>query len=163
MRKIEVKRLVEAPPSAVWAVLADFPNISSWNTGVKKSFSTSDATDGVGAKRHCDLAPMGALEETVQVWEPESRMEISIDSAEGLPIRRGLAEFALQAIETGTEVSVIYSYEPRFGAVGQLMGRMMIDRQLTKGFAGFLKDLDQTARRRLPRDSRRAPHRAPCP
>ena len=91
MRTVEVKRHIEAPRSDVWAVLADFPNIASWNGGVKNSFSTSDATDGVGAKQHCNLAPMGALEETVQGWEPEARMEISIDSAEGLPIRAGLA------------------------------------------------------------------------
>ncbi len=87
VRTIDVKRHIEAPRGDVWAVLADFPNITSWNGGVKKSFSTSDATNGVGAQRHCDLAPMGALEETVQVWEPEARMEISIDSAEGLAQR----------------------------------------------------------------------------
>ncbi len=146
MRTIEVKRHIEAPRSDVWAVLADFPNIASWNGGVKNSFSTSDATDGVGAKRHCDLAPMGALEETVQVWEPEERMEISIDSAEGLPIRAGLAKFVLQSSESGTDVSVVYSYEPKFGFLGELMGRLMLDGQLTKGFTAFLKDLDRTAR-----------------
>ena len=146
MRTIELKRHIEAPRSDVWAVLADFPNIASWNGGVKKSFSTSDATDGVGAKRHCDLSPMGALEETVKVWEPEARMEISIDSAEGLPIGAGLAKFVLQPSESGTDVSVVYSYEPKFGFLGELMGRLMLDGQLTKGFTGFLKDLDRTAR-----------------
>ena len=146
MRTIEVKRHIEAPSSDVWAVLADFPNISSWNAGVKNSFSTSDATGGVGAQRHCDLSPMGALEETVKVWEPEARMEISIDSAEGLPIHAGLATFVLQSSESGTDVSVVYSYQPKFGFLGQLMGRLMLDSQLSKGFTDFLKDLDRTAR-----------------
>ena len=147
MRKIEAERQMEAVPSDVWAVLADFPNIASWNAGVKKSFSTSDETGGVGAKRHCDLAPVGALEETIQVWEPEARMDISIDSAEGLPIRRGLAQFVLQPSEAGTHVSVVYSYQPKFGFLGEIMGRLMLDGQLTKGFNGFLKDLDRAARR----------------
>jgi uncharacterized protein YndB with AHSA1/START domain len=147
MRTIEVKRHIEAPRKDVWAVLADFPNIASWNGGVKNSFSTNDAANGVGAKRHCDLAPMGALEETVQVWEPDTRMEISIDSAEGLPIRAGLAKFVLQSSASGTDVSIIYSYQPKFGFVGELMGRLVLDGQLTKGFTGFLKDLDRTARR----------------
>jgi carbon monoxide dehydrogenase subunit G len=113
---------------------------------VKKSFSTSDATGGVGAKRHCDLAPMGALEETVKVWEPEARLEISIDSAEGLPIRNGLAKFVLQPSGSGTQVSVVYDYQPKFGFIGELMGSLMLDGQLTKGFTGFLKDLDRKAR-----------------
>ena len=145
MRTIEVERDIDAPQSSVWAVLADFPNIASWNSGVKKSFSTSDTTQGVGAQRHCDLAPAGALEETIQVWEPDSRLEISIDSASGLPIRHGLAKFALEASGSGTRVTVAYSYEPKFGPLGQLMGRLVMDGQLTKGFTGFLKDLDYAA------------------
>lgn len=126
-------------------MLADFPNISFWNTGVKHSFSTSDATGGVGAKRHCDLSPAGALEETIKVWDTESRMDISIDSAAGLPINHALARFELQPSESGTQVSVVYSYEPKFGVLGQIMGRLVLDGQLTKGFAGFLKDLDRAA------------------
>ena len=145
MRTIELERNIEAPQSDVWGVLADFPNIASWNTGVKKSFSTSDATEGVGAQRHCDLAPAGALEETIKVWEPEARLEISIDSARGLPIRHGLARFVLEPSEIGTRVTVAYSYQPRFGFLGQLMGSLVMDGQLTKGFTGFLKDLDRAA------------------
>ena len=145
MRTIEVERIIEAPRSNVWTVLADFPNIASWTPGVPSSFSTSDATEGVGAQRHCDLAPAGALEETIQVWEPEARLEISIDSARGLPIHRGLAKFALEPNESGTRVIVAYSYQPKFGFLGELMGRLVMDGQLTKGFPGLLEDLDRAA------------------
>ena len=65
MRTIRVSRRIDIPRQKLWAVLADFPNIADWNSGVKRSFATSDATNGAGATRHCDLAPMGALEETV--------------------------------------------------------------------------------------------------
>ena len=112
---------------------------------MKKSFSTSDATEGVGAQRHCDLAPMGALEETIRVWEPEGRSEISIDSAEGLPIRQGLAKFTLQPSDSGTHVTAEYSYQPKYGFFGQIMGSLVMDGQLTKGFNGFLKDLEAAA------------------
>lgn len=145
MRTIEVEKNINAPQSKVWAVLADFPNIASWNTGVKNSLSTSEATEGVGAQRHCDLAPAGALEETIQVWEPERRLEISIDSAKGLPIQHGLATFGLEPSEAGTRVTIAYSYQPKLGFIGQLMGRLVMDGQLTKGFRGFLADLEQAA------------------
>lgn len=58
MRSVTVTRDMTAPQAAVWQVLADFPKISVWNTGVRASHATSDATPGVGAKRHCDLAPV---------------------------------------------------------------------------------------------------------
>ena len=132
------------PRSAAWAVLADFPNIASWNSGVSKSFATSDATGGVGAQRHCDLSPAGTLEETVRVWEPESRMVVSIDSATKLPIRRGEVSFTLTGDGDRSATTIDYRYETRWGAVGRLMGPM-IDSQLTKGFSGFLVDLESAA------------------
>ena len=89
MRTINVSRRIPSAPEKVWAVLADFPNIATWNTGVAKSFATSDSTAGVGAQRHCDLAPFGELEETVKEWDDTRRMVISIDSAKKLPIAHG--------------------------------------------------------------------------
>ncbi len=82
MRSIKVSRRIPSAPAKIWAVLADFPNIATWNTGVAKSFATSDSTGGVGAQRHCDLAPFGELEETVKEWDETRRMVIRIDSAD---------------------------------------------------------------------------------
>ena len=142
MRSIKVTRRIPSAPEKVWAVLADFPNIATWNTGVAKSFATSDSTSGVGAQRHCDLAPFGELEETVKEWDDKRRMVISIDSAKKLPIAHGEVTFVLTAAEHGTDISVTYAYEPKFGVLGQIMGSLVLDRQLTTGFNGFLKDLD---------------------
>jgi len=74
-------------------------------------------------------------------------MEIPIDSTPKLPFSRGLATFTLSGVSDSTDVSIEYSYEPKFGVLGQLMGRFILDGQLAKGFASFLKDLDQTARK----------------
>jgi len=43
-------------------------------------------------------------------------------------------------------VTVAYSYQPKFGGLGQLMGRLLKDGPLTKGFQGFLKNLEQAAK-----------------
>ncbi len=147
MRSIKVSRRIPAAPAKVWAILADFPNIATWNTGVAKSFATSDSTGGVGAQRHCDLAPFGELEETVKQWDHERRMVISIDSAKKLPIAHGEVTFVLSPTDGATEVSVNYAYKPKFGLLGEIMGRLALDGQLTKGFQGFLKDLDAASQR----------------
>ena len=148
MRVIRVSRQIEGSRDKVWAVLADFPNIAAWNSGVNQSYSTSEATTGVGAKRHCDLAPTGALEETIVRFEEGKFLEISIDSAAKPPIARGLASFTLSGDDGTTDVSIEYGYEPKFGFLGQLMGSLILDRQLTKGFTGFLKDLEQASQNR---------------
>ena len=74
MRSINVSRRIPSAPENVWAILADFPNIATWSSGVAKSFATSDSVAGVGAQRHCDLAPFGELEETVKEWDDTRRM-----------------------------------------------------------------------------------------
>jgi uncharacterized protein YndB with AHSA1/START domain len=147
MRSINVSRQIPSAPEKVWAVLADFPNIASWNTGVAKSFATSGSTSGVGAQRHCDLAPFGELEETIKEWVDARRMVISIDSAKKLPIARGEVAFVLVPSDGGTEIRVNYAYQPKFGLLGQIMASLALDRQLTKGFNGFLKDLDTASQR----------------
>ena len=147
MREINVSKKIEAPRRAVWDVLADFPNIADWNGGVKKSFSTNETTEGVGAKRHCDLSPAGALEETIAEWVPEERLAISIDSAAKLPIKRGLATFTMTT-DDPTETGVHYEYETKFGPLGALMGTLFLDRKLKKGFTGFLNDLETAAKTR---------------
>lgn len=144
MRNITLDRQIKAPQSAVWAVLADFPNISSWNSGVKNSVSTSDAIEGVGATRHCDLAPMGGLEETVREWEPESKLVISIDSATKIPIKSGLATFSLSAAGDNSDMKLSYDYEPKLAFLSFIIGPMM-DKQMRKGFGGFLDDLEPAA------------------
>ena len=145
MREINVERSMKVPRSAVWSVLADFPNISRWNGGVAKSFATSEATGGVGAKRHCDLSPAGELEETILEWEPNAKMVVSIDSAKKLPIKSGLATFSLSDDGPSTSSTRIdYRYETKWGLIGTLMGPIL-DGQLRKGFVGFLTDLEKEA------------------
>ena len=143
MREVHVTRVIPAPPSAVWKVLADFPNIADWNTGVKTSYATGPV-EGVGAKRHCDLAPMGELEETVAEWEVDEKMVVSIDSTKKMPIKHGRATFTLGDAGDSTDMSLRYEYDTRWGPIGRLMGGSL-DRQLTKGFTGFLADLDTAA------------------
>ena len=133
--------------SAVWSVLADFPNIADWNGGVATSFATSEAVSGVGARRHCDLSPTGELEESVREWEPESRMVISIDSAKKLPLRSGLVTFLFDDDNGHSRTRIDYRYTTKWGVLGALLGPML-DGQLRKGFAGFLADLEAEAAKR---------------
>ncbi len=74
-------------------------------------------------------------------------MVISIDSAKKLPIAHGEVTFVLSPTDDATEVSINYAYKPKFGLLGQIMGRFALDGQLTKGFKGFLNDLDAAAQR----------------
>ncbi len=145
-RVITVERKIAAHHPEVWRVLADFPNIATWNSGVKASRSTSSEAAGVGAQRHCDLAPAGGLDETIVEWDEGERMVVTIDQATVVPIRTARVTFTLDT--SGTDVTptkIEYRYTPKGGPLGRITGPIL-DRQLSKGFAGFLVDLEAAAR-----------------
>ena len=126
-------------------MLADFPNISRWNGGVSASHATSEATGGVGATRHCDLSPAGALEETIVEWEPEHRLVVRIDKAEKIPIDSGLVTFTIEAGDADSSTTTLdYRFETKWGIVGRLM-TPLLENRLRAGFTGFLDDLDRAA------------------
>ena len=103
-----------------------------------------NATSGVGAKRHCDLAPFGSLEETVQEWAEGKVLAISIDSAKMLPVKQGLAKFTISPDGDGSRLDFDYEYDLKFGPIGKLM-QPLLKGQLDKGFEGFLDDVGSGA------------------
>ncbi len=142
---IQVSSEIQAPVAMVWGVLADFPNIADWSGGVTKSYATSELTEGVGAARHCDLSPTGTLEETIQEWHPNEKLVVSIDSSTKSPLKTGLGTFELHPSGSeSTTVALNLDYELKWGLIGKLM-RPVVQRQLTKGFEGALRDLDSAA------------------
>ncbi|MFT5433505.1 MAG: carbon monoxide dehydrogenase subunit G [Myxococcota bacterium] len=145
MSNVTLNRTLDATQSQVWAVLADFPNIADWNSGIKKSYSTNDSIDGVGAMRHCDLAPLGSLKETVVGWTPEEQMVISIDSAAKLPIKGGQMTFTLARAGESTDFTMSYDYTANGRPFKGLVAKIL-QGQLRKGFNGFIDDLEPAAK-----------------
>ena len=146
MRNVKVERTLAAPRSSVWAVLADYPNIADWNDGVINSYAIGDATEGVGAQRQCDLVPDGKMRmrETVAAWMPEERMVIDIDQIEKIPLKAATMTFTLSDGGESTPFEMSYDYEPKGGPLAFIFGPLL-DRQMKKGFNGFIDSLEPTA------------------
>jgi uncharacterized protein YndB with AHSA1/START domain len=149
MRTVKVERTLAAPRSSVWAVLADYPNIVDWNDGVKNSYAIGDATEGVGAQRQCDLVPKGEMRmrETVTEWVPEERMVIAVDQIEKQPVKQATMTFTLSDGDETTPFTMSYDYEPKGGLLAYIYGPLL-DRQMKKGFSGFIDNLEPAAQAR---------------
>ncbi|MGI9598298.1 MAG: SRPBCC family protein [Acidimicrobiales bacterium] len=144
MRNIKIERTVAAPRANVWAVLADYPNISEWNDGVQNSYSIGEATEGVGAQRKCELTPSGAMRETVMEWAPEDKMVIAIDQIEKMPVKDATMTFTLADHGDKTAVTMSYDYDPKGGPLAFLVAGML-SRPMNKGFNGFVDSLERAA------------------
>ena len=74
-----------------------------------RSDSTSEAKEGVGAARHCELAPRGTVEEQVVEWEPERHLGINVDPAG--PIAAQRSDFDVTEAGPGVRVSMAITFE----------------------------------------------------
>jgi len=150
MRNVDIERTLAAPRSSVWAVLADYPNIADWNGGLTNSYAIGDAIEGVGAQRQTELAPTGAMRmrETVAEWVPEEKMVIAIDKVEKMPVKQATMTFALSGGGETTSLTMRYDYEPKGGPLAFIFGPLL-DRQMKKGFHGFIDYLEPAAQARF--------------
>lgn len=144
MRNLTIEGTIAAPRSAVWTVLADYPNIADWNDGVQRSLALGESTEGVGAQRRCELTPAGAMRETVTEWQPEDKMVIAIDKVEKMPINEATMTFTLAEVGETTPITMSYDYEPKGGPFGGVIAAVL-KRPMTKGFNGFIRDLERAA------------------
>ncbi len=99
---VKATTIAHAPKEIVWKVLADFPNIADYTDSVKASVSTSEQTSGVGASRHCDLAPVGTSEEKIIGYVPGDRLVVSLFDTKGLPVKNSETTFSLIEIDENT-------------------------------------------------------------
>ena len=97
-----------------------------------------------GSTRHCDLAPLGAVNERIDTYIPNERMTVNIHETSKLPISSVVADFTLAANDGGTELQLRYSFT--VNRLGR-MARGTTERQLRKGIGGLVDALDQESER----------------
>lgn len=150
MRNVNEQRTVAAPQSSVWAVMADYPNISDWNVAMTNSYAIGDTIEGVGAQRRVEFGSKGSIKmrESVIEWTPKDRMVIAVDQTEKQLLKTATMTFTF--LDTGDESTLFtmdYHYESRGGPLTLIYGPIL-DRVLNKGFKAFIDDVERTAQAR---------------
>jgi hypothetical protein len=143
-RHIQIQRQAAASPASVWAVLADFPHLADIWDGLRGSRAIGDQTQGVGARRHVDLKPVGSLVETVTAWEAGRALATENQPSALVPMKQATARITLDPDGDGTAITFDYRYVPRGGPIGLLTG-LVIDRMLTGQFEDMLAAVDEAA------------------
>ncbi len=134
---------INAPKDKVWEILADFGAIINYNPGISNSYSTSEANQGVGAMRHCDLLPMGSIEERIIEWNEGSDYLVDIYQFNGPvpPVKNAKARLSVEADGEQTIAHMSLRYEMKLGFIGNAMKSLMLDAQYQKAVTGILQGL----------------------
>ncbi len=129
--------LVDAPPERVWAVLAEFEQISAWAADVDHSSFVTDQVEGVGTARRVQVGRTVLIERVTQ-WDPSEALAYDL---EGLPAGVGATNrWALRPAAQRTEVTLTSTVAPGDKPAGRLVAPLLA-RRLGKASEGLLAGL----------------------
>ena len=142
MTYIEKEIRINAPKERVWDILADFGGVVKYNPGISDSYSTSKSNEGSGATRHCDVLPMGSIEERITDWKEGEGYGIEIfDGKKIAPFKYAQAQIKVRSEGNQTIASIFFNYQLKYGPVGWLMNNLVVKSQFNKALPGLLEGL----------------------
>ena len=102
---------IDAPKLDAWRVLADLEKLQDYDDLVVKSFYLSEAREGVGATRQCDLPDGTYVRERVVSWREGDGYVLEIlEDGTDYPMLDQQVEFALEETDGATRVDMTYRY-----------------------------------------------------
>jgi len=120
---------INAAQDIVWTLLQDFANVE-WAPGVSKSYHIGHEKKGVGAGRHCELDGFGEIDEYITQWHEGIGYVYNV-SALG-PLHQAFSSWWLTSENGKTTLTVVFSYNIRFGLFGKAMHKLIMRRKLEK-------------------------------
>jgi ligand-binding SRPBCC domain-containing protein len=131
---------IEATPEKVWSALASLDTLHRYDPGVSRAEIVSEAKEGPGAARRCDLAPGGWFKERVSEWRPHEALAFELYECT-LPVRRLKHTYTLVADGGGTIVRQRMEYQLKFGVLGRLLDAAVVKRRWNAGIRRFFGGL----------------------
>jgi uncharacterized protein YndB with AHSA1/START domain len=138
-RSIRVERRLDAPPGAVFEMIADHARYDRFD-GVRRSelAETGEAApNGVGAVRRIWFGPL-RFDEEITAFEPPRRLDYVIRHVRGLPFRHAGGSIRLTPDGAGTHAVWTSSFEVPVPLVGSTIDRIFALR-LERGFGDVLE------------------------
>ena len=134
---------INAPREKVWEILADFGGVYKFNPNVPNSYCTSEANGGVGATRHCDLTFKGAsIEERIVEWQEGQSYIIEIYAGKNTPpFKTARASISVRKDGPGSIVTGTFEYTMKYGPLGTLMNKLMVEPQFSKAWSRLFAGL----------------------
>jgi uncharacterized protein YndB with AHSA1/START domain len=140
-------RTIHAPVARVWAAWAAFDGIADFHPDVARSPALNDIPSGVGAERECHFHDGNSIKERVTDSRSERRLEIEIYDVGPFPFKTANSEITLAPRGANeTEVTFAMHYVPKYGPVGWLLAKTVLNAQVAKALDGVLKGLDDHLR-----------------
>lgn len=120
---------IRVPRHEVWEVVQEIGNIMAFHPLIKES-RLLNSVKGIGARRLCQLKPMGTMEEQITAWNDGIGFVTEVTGGKMLPpyeIMRGTLK--LEEEGARTRVTFTFCYKLKFGLLGRVINALLVKPQ----------------------------------
>lgn len=146
MHTITTSRSIDAPAARVWELLSDFGGIEMFHPSVQRSPIVNGVSSGLGAQRVCHFYNGSTVKETIVRFHDERLFEVEL-SEYSLPLN--CACFRMEVVPSadgGALARITFWFAVRFGVLGWVLGKVLIEWLVRRDAARVLKGLDDHLR-----------------
>lgn len=134
---------MDASLSDVWAVLDDFGEVWKYNPNVESSGIVDGPATGVGATRECHFADGGRIEERIVDYDSQSGYTVDFVDLGGMPLKTNRVEISVSSVDDATTaVTMRATFTPKYGPLGWVMAKVMMESKFAETFEEVLGGLD---------------------
>lgn len=128
----------------LWEILADLTAVAGYNPSVKTARIRGGRSRGLGAERECDLLPSGKVVERVVVWEDGRSLGLEVVESDW-PIASMRWVTRVEPRGSGCRLTQRLEYKPKFGPLGWLLNKLVMQRKIAQNVDAALKGLIREA------------------
>jgi uncharacterized protein YndB with AHSA1/START domain len=135
-------RIVHAPTTRVWAALDDFGGVSNYHPNVASSRIVNGGDTGQGACRECVFTDGSRIEETIVAYEPGAGYTVEFTDVGPYPLVSNTVSVDVEAADDHhSKVTFTAAFEPKYGPLGWLLGRVVMERRFASQLDAVLEGL----------------------
>ena len=143
MHTVSVEKLISVPAEDAWAALDEFGRVSEYNPHVATSKIINGPETGVGATRECVFEDGGRIEEEIVEYSPGSNYTVEFIDVGSMPLKQNRVQIRVEERgDTAAAVTMAATFEPKYGFLGTIMAKVMMESRFRKTFEEVLDGLE---------------------
>jgi len=142
MHTVSVEKVISVPAEDAWAALDEFGRVSEYNPHVATSKIIDGPETGVGATRECVFEDGGRIEEKIVEYSPGSNYTVEFIDVGSMPLKQNRVQISVEERGESAVVTMAATFEPKYGFLGTIMAKLMMESRFQKTFEEILDGLE---------------------
>jgi hypothetical protein len=145
MHSFTVTREIAHDADTVWSLLANFADTFVYHPIVESSLSLNGLQTGLGAERQCVMYDGNRVAERITAFDASARRyTVEVFDHGPFPLTHMDVTIAVDDLgAAGSRVTYSGNFQPKFGPMGWVMGKLMMEAQFSKMMGSLIEGVDQ--------------------